>query len=103
MRKEGQARGPEALWWAVAVGRRRENRAGHPSSSALERQGLELSEAIVKGSHTVAGWVEDATVSGAVNLDQRPSLGKWLRAPLVHEWDALMVTTQDRISRDDMH
>ncbi|MFI6057191.1 recombinase family protein [Streptomyces sp. NPDC051286] len=73
------------------------------SSSALERQGLELSEAIVKGSHTVAGWVEDATVSGAVNLDQRPSLGKWLRAPLVHEWDALMVTTQDRISRDDMH
>nr|WTB33740.1 recombinase family protein [Streptomyces sp. NBC_00830] len=73
------------------------------SSSALERQGLELSEAIVKGNHTLAGWVEDATVSGAVNLDQRPSLGKWLRVPLVHEWDALMVTTQDRISRDDMH
>ncbi|WP_316782338.1 recombinase family protein [Streptomyces sasae] len=73
------------------------------SSSALERQGLELSEAIVKGSHTVAGWVEDVTVSGAVDLDQRPSLGKWLRVPLVHEWDALMVTTQDRISRDDMH
>jgi site-specific DNA recombinase len=73
------------------------------SSSALERQGLELSEAIVRGSHTVAGWVEDVTVSGAVDLDQRPSLGKWLRVPLVHEWDALMVTTQDRISRDDMH
>ncbi|MER5793008.1 recombinase family protein [Streptomyces sp. NPDC001980] len=73
------------------------------SSSALERQGLDLSEAIVKGSHTVAGWVEDVTVSGAVDLDQRPSLGKWLRVPLVHEWDALMVTTQDRITRDDMH
>ncbi|MFJ9709320.1 recombinase family protein [Streptomyces sp. NPDC101234] len=73
------------------------------TSSALERQGVELSEAIVKGSHTVAGWVEDVTVSGAVDLDQRPSLGRWLRAPLVHEWDALMVTTQDRISRDDMH
>jgi DNA invertase Pin-like site-specific DNA recombinase len=47
--------------------------------------------------------VEDATVSGSVNLDERPSLGKWLQEPLVHEWDALMVTTQDRISRDDMH
>lgn len=47
--------------------------------------------------------MEDATVSGSINLDQRPSLGKWLREPLVHEWDALMVTTQDRISRDDMH
>jgi DNA invertase Pin-like site-specific DNA recombinase len=73
------------------------------SSSALERQELQLSEAITKGHYTVAGWVEDATVSGAVNLDQRPSLGLWLRAPLVHEWDALMVTEQDRISRDDMH
>ncbi|MEV7980747.1 recombinase family protein [Streptomyces sp. NPDC086519] len=73
------------------------------SSAALERQGLELSEAIVQGDHTVAGWVEDVTVSGTVNLDQRPSLGKWLRVPLVHEWDALMVTAQDRISRDDMH
>ncbi|MFE4591850.1 recombinase family protein [Streptomyces laurentii] len=73
------------------------------SSSALERQGLQLSEAITKGHYTVAGWVEDATVSGAVNLDQRPSLGQWLRVPLVHEWDALMVTEQDRISRDDMH
>jgi site-specific DNA recombinase len=73
------------------------------SSSALERQGLQLSEAIVKGRHTVAGWVEDVTVSGAVDLDQRPSLGKWLRVPLDHEWDALMVTAQDRISRDDMH
>lgn len=72
-------------------------------SSAMERQDAELREAIATGGHTVAGWVEDATVSGAVNLDERPSLGKYLAEPLVHDWDALMVTTQDRISRDDMH
>lgn len=72
-------------------------------SSALERQGIDLAEAIRDRGHDIAGWVEDATVSGAINLDQRPSLGKWLVAPLVHEWDALMVTCQDRISRDDMH
>ena len=72
-------------------------------SSALERQTYELEEALALGGHTVAGWVEDSCVSGAVNLDQRPSLSKWLAEPLVHEWDALMVTTQDRISRDDLH
>ena len=72
-------------------------------SSALERQSVELSDAIHSGNHEIAGWVEDATVSGSVNLDQRPSLGKWLAEPLLHEWDALMVTTQDRISRDDLH
>ncbi|MEY9837838.1 recombinase family protein [Streptacidiphilus sp. EB103A] len=72
-------------------------------SSALERQGVELSEAIHSGDHELVAWVEDATVSGSVNLDQRPSLGKWLTEPLLHQWDALMVTTQDRISRDDLH
>ncbi|MEO3860139.1 recombinase family protein [Acrocarpospora sp. B8E8] len=72
-------------------------------SSALERQDAALTKAILEGGHTVGGWVEDATVSGAVNLDKRPSLGKWLREPLVHEWDAMMVTEQDRITRDDLH
>jgi DNA invertase Pin-like site-specific DNA recombinase len=72
-------------------------------SSALERQDVRLSEAIRTGNHTLAGWVEDATVSGAVNLDKRPSLAKWLQLPLLHEWDAMMVTAQDRITRDDLH
>lgn len=72
-------------------------------SSALERQHAALSKAIFEGSHILVGWVEDSTVSGAVNLDERPSLGKWLKEPLVHEWEALMVTTQDRISRNDLH
>lgn len=72
-------------------------------SSALARQEVRLAEAIRKGNHTLAGWVEDATVSGAVNLDKRPSLGKWLQEPLIHEWDCMMVTEQDRITRDDLH
>ncbi|MGD6753086.1 recombinase family protein [Streptomyces sp. BH105] len=73
------------------------------SSSALLRQDEELSMALCTGAYEEVGRVVDSTVSGAVNLDQRASLGKWLRAPLVHEWDALMVTSQDRITRDDMH
>lgn len=73
------------------------------SSSALERQDIELREAIALGGHELVHMVEDATVSGAINLDERPSLGEWLTEPRVHEWDALMVTTQDRITRDDMH
>lgn len=72
-------------------------------SSALERQTQQLTSAIAQRDVKVAGWVEDSTVSGSVNLDERPSLGKWMVEPLVHEWDALMVTEQDRITRDDMH
>ncbi|AJC54028.1 recombinase family protein [Streptomyces sp. 769] len=73
------------------------------TSSALVSQGVELDHAIKTGGHTLAGDVEDSTVSGAVNLDQRPKLGKWLKKPLLDDWDALMVTTQDRITRDDLH
>ncbi len=73
------------------------------TSSALSRQDKDLTLAIQRQGHQEVGRVVDATVSGAVNLDQRPSLKKWLVSPLLHEWDALMVTTQDRITRDDMH
>ncbi|MEU1881876.1 recombinase family protein [Streptosporangium sp. NPDC020072] len=73
------------------------------TSSALERQGAALLAEIQSGGHVIAGWVEDATVSGAVNLVDRKSLGKWMKAPLLREWEVLMVTEQDRITRDDMH
>lgn len=73
------------------------------TSSALERQHADLSRAIITGGHSLVEWVEDATVSGAVNLWDRKSLGKWLKEPLIHTWDALMVTEQDRISRNDLH
>ena len=73
------------------------------ASSALTRQEEALTLAIRRDGCIEVARVVDATVSGAVNLDQRPSLRKWLAEPLVHEWDVLMVTDQDRITRDDMH
>ncbi|MFJ7492194.1 recombinase family protein [Streptomyces sp. NPDC097727] len=72
-------------------------------SSALIRQGVDLDRATEEGRFLVAGEVEDATVSGAVNLDDRPKLGRWMKEPLWHEWDALMVTSLDRITRDQHH
>ncbi|GAA2518423.1 recombinase family protein [Streptomyces longisporus] len=73
------------------------------ASSALTRQDEALTIALRRRGYTEVGRVVDATVSGAVHLDQRPSLRKWLDDPLVHEWDVLMVTEQDRITRDDLH
>ncbi|CAL9508202.1 recombinase family protein [Streptomyces sp. enrichment culture] len=73
------------------------------ASSALTRQDEALTVALRRAGYTEVARVVDATVSGAVNLDQRPSLRRWLAEPLVQEWDVLMVTEQDRITRDDMH
>lgn len=72
-------------------------------SSALVRQGEELDAATEDGRYAVAGEVEDSTVSGAVNLDDRPKLGRWMKDPHWHDWDALMVTSLDRITRDQHH
>ncbi|MFF0227066.1 recombinase family protein [Streptomyces sp. NPDC004629] len=72
-------------------------------SSALLRQGEELDRAAEEGRCTVAGEVEDVCVSGVVNLDDRPKLGRWMNDPLWHEWDAIMVTSLDRITRDQHH
>ncbi|MFJ4519501.1 recombinase family protein [Streptomyces sp. NPDC088810] len=72
-------------------------------SSALLRQGEELDRATEEARFTVAGEVEDVCVSGAVNLDDRPKLGRWMKDPLWHEWDAIMVTSLDRITRDQHH
>lgn len=72
-------------------------------SSALQRQEVRLAEAAADRNYKIVGWVKDITVSGAVSLDKRPSLGKWLREPLVHLWKGLLVVSQDRITRDDLH
>lgn len=72
-------------------------------SSALDRQEVRLSAAIKKGGHELVAWVEDVTVSGAVNLWDRPALGKWLREPLIHLYDGIIVTEQDRLTRNDLH
>lgn len=73
------------------------------TSSALERQDRDLHAAVTQRGARLVHMVEDATVSGAVHLDERKALGEWLREPKVHEWTTLMVTEQDRITRDDLH
>ncbi|WP_194916907.1 recombinase family protein [Catenulispora rubra] len=77
--------------------------SGDDDAGALQRQEEALDAWIRANGVKLAAWVEDETVSGGVNLDERPALGKWLKPPLLDEWDILAVTEQDRITRDDLH
>lgn len=72
-------------------------------STSIPRQ-LEKLHTWAQGlGHEVAGVVEDRSVSGSVDLPERPSMGPWLTEEGREQWDVLAVTTQDRLSRDDLH
>ncbi|WP_431988623.1 recombinase family protein [Streptomyces parvulus] len=72
-------------------------------STSIPRQ-LEKLHTWAQGlEHEVAGVVEDRSVSGSVDLPERPSMGPWLTEEGREKWDVLAVTTQDRLSRDDLH
>lgn len=72
-------------------------------STSITRQ-LEKLHTWAEGlGHEVAGVVEDRSVSGAVDLPERPSMGPWLTEEGREKWDVLAVATQDRLSRDDLH
>ncbi|MDX3583525.1 recombinase family protein [Streptomyces europaeiscabiei] len=72
-------------------------------STSITRQ-LEKLHTWAEGlGHAVAGVVEDRSVSGAVDLPERPSMGPWLTEEGREKWDVLAVATQDRLSRDDLH
>ncbi|SFM89671.1 Site-specific DNA recombinase [Streptomyces sp. cf124] len=72
-------------------------------STSIARQ-LERLHTWAQGlSYPVAGVVEDRSVSGAVDLPERPSMGPWLTEEGREKWDVLAVATQDRLSRDDLH
>ncbi|WP_327745062.1 recombinase family protein [Streptomyces europaeiscabiei] len=72
-------------------------------STSITRQ-LEKLHTWAEGlGHAVAGVVEDRSVSGAVDLPERPSMGPWLTEEGREQWDVLAVATQDRLSRDDLH
>lgn len=73
------------------------------SSSSLDRQQEQQTEALKGTGCIVVDDVVDATVSGKINLDDRPKLGRWMKDPLWHEWDAIMVTSLDRITRNQAH
>ncbi|MFI0222252.1 recombinase family protein [Streptomyces lydicus] len=74
------------------------------SSSSLERQREKLQEWLHDNPHcTLVHVTEDRSVSGAVDLKDRPELGPWLADGKRDEWDAVWVSTQDRLGRDDLH
>lgn len=70
-------------------------------SAALASQNKKIDKHSDLAGIDIIDDVEDATVSGAVNLADRPSLGKWMSEPRLSMWDVLVVTEQDRITRDD--
>lgn len=72
-------------------------------STSIARQLEKLDAWAQQHSYAVAGVVEDRSVSGSIDLPDRPSMGPWLTEEGREEWDVLAVTTQDRLSRDDLH
>ncbi|MEV8477173.1 recombinase family protein [Streptomyces sp. NPDC051173] len=74
------------------------------SSSSIERQREKLKEWLhVNPRCTLVHATEDRSVSGAVDLKDRPELGPWLAEDKRDQWDAVWVSTQDRLGRDDLH
>ncbi|GGU45970.1 recombinase family protein [Lentzea flava] len=51
----------------------------------------------------IVGVAEDRSVSGDIDFFDRPELGEWLTDERRGSWDELWMTTQDRLSRNDMH
>lgn len=73
-------------------------------SESVEAQDMKLhTRAVAEGNVTIVGTAVDLSVSGGVNMFDRPKLGQWLTPEGLSQWDELWVTTQDRLSRDDMH
>ncbi|SHN23989.1 recombinase family protein [Streptomyces yunnanensis] len=70
-------------------------------SAALDSQDKTINKHVGETGIDIIDDVEDATVSGSVNLADRPSLGKWMSEPRLSMWQVLVVTEQDRITRDD--
>jgi DNA invertase Pin-like site-specific DNA recombinase len=72
-------------------------------NTSIERQDTELLKWAHAQSHEVVAQVRDKAVSGDIDLFDRPGLGEWLTEERRSRWDSLAVTTQDRLSRNDIH
>ncbi|MGW2900439.1 recombinase family protein [Streptomyces sp. NPDC001212] len=73
-------------------------------SESIEDQDLKLrTRAVTEGGVSIVGTAADLSVSGDVDMFVRPKLGTWLTPEGREQWDELWVTTQDRLSRDDIH
>ncbi|MFE0976897.1 recombinase family protein [Streptomyces rochei] len=72
-------------------------------SDSIESQHDKLSRRALSEGVTVVGSAVDLSVSGDVDPFQRRELGAWLTEENLTKWDELWVSTQDRLSRDDIH
>lgn len=76
-------------------------------TDSIERQDDKLEARRVQEAKTrdivVVGKAVDKSVSGDVDMFDRPKLGTWLTEEGREKWDELWVTTQDRLSRNDIH
>ena len=73
-------------------------------SDSIATQDEKLLTAVHENSDVkVVGTAVDENVSGDVDMKNRPQLGQWLTEEKLEEWDELWVTTQDRLSRSDVH
>ncbi|MGA5880183.1 recombinase family protein [Streptomyces cellulosae] len=72
-------------------------------SESIESQHEKLSRQADKEGVTVVGTAVDLSVSGDVDPFTRKALGPWLTEENLSKWDELWVSTQDRLSRDDIH
>ena len=72
-------------------------------SESIEAQDEKLRRHAEAEGATIVGVAQDLSVSGDVDPFARKALGPWLTEESRHKWDELWVTTQDRLSRNDMH
>lgn len=72
-------------------------------STSIERQHEQLTERATALGVDVVGVAVDRSVSGDVDLTDRPALAEWLSHEGRARWDELWVTTADRLSRNDLH
>ncbi|MDX3800606.1 recombinase family protein [Streptomyces sp. AK04-3B] len=72
-------------------------------SDSIESQHDKLTRRAEAEGVTVVGTAVDLSVSGDVDPFQRKALGPWLAEESLSKWDELWVSTQDRLSRDDIH
>ncbi|MFI8834443.1 recombinase family protein [Streptomyces afghaniensis] len=72
-------------------------------SDSIESQHDKLTRRAETEGATVVGTAVDLSVSGDVDPFQRKDLGPWLSDEGRSKWDELWVSTQDRLSRDDIH
>ncbi|WP_317874585.1 recombinase family protein [Streptomyces sp. SR27] len=72
-------------------------------SESIEAQDARLRTRAAEEGARIVGITADVSVSGDVDMFDRPALGEWLAMDKREEWDELWVTNQDRLSRSEPH